>query len=209
MTDSTYNAVIEPDILEGAMTSSGSVNDEIDILRNRVFDFAAKEWDTSVKELEEAMEMISYHETGRTLSPESRQVSGPAGGLYHFEQEPSEDYPKASGSANDAQTRMLNFLTNTTLIEKDGKRFRAKKARSRGLNYSVDYVYKLLNTMSDDFSQVDRRLQDVAFLSHYLEHPSSKSNLGKALKTEKDFRNIRLVESKIEKIKERLLIVIC
>ena len=134
MTDTTYNDVIKPDLLEGALTSSESANDEIDILRNKVFDFAAKEWGTSRAELEKVMKKVAYHETGKTMDPGSRQVNGPAGGLYHFEQEPSEIYPTASGSAEDAQSRMLNFLTNTTFIENQaGKRVRVPKKYSRVL----------------------------------------------------------------------------
>ena len=189
MADTTYNDVIKPDLLEGAINSSGPVNDEIDVLRNRVFDFATKEWGITRKQLEKVMEKVAYHETGRTMDPKQRQKSGPAGGLYQFEQEPSELYPAASGSAEDAQSRMLNFLTNTTFIEdKEGQRVRMPKKYSRGLDYDIDYINKIIGDMSDDFSKVDKRLQDVAFLSHYLEHPSSESGLGKAALSDEDLK---------------------
>tara|TARA_Y100000310_G_C20391595_1_gene673061 strand:+ start:21 stop:734 length:714 start_codon:yes stop_codon:yes gene_type:complete len=189
MADTTYNDVIKPDLLESAINSSGPVNDEIDVLRNKVFDFAAKEWGISREQIEKLMEKVAYHETGGTMDPKQTQKSGPAGGLYMFEPEPSELYPTSSGSAGDAQTRMLNFLTDTTLRKDEaGKLVRKKKKYSRGLGYDVKYIKELIGNMPDDFSKVNKRLQDVAFLSHLIEHPSPKSGLGIAAKSDEDLK---------------------
>ena len=84
---------------------------------------------------------------------------------------------------------MFNFMTNTTINEK-GKR--VSKTDLRGLDYKEGDALKIMKMMSDDFSKVDPRLQDVAFLANYLEHPSSKSNLGKALKTKEGMNEFYL-----------------
>ena len=164
MANATYNETINPDLLEEALSSDYLVNDHIDVLRNKVFDFAGKEWGLTRKQLEKVMEKITYHETGRTMDPKQRQINGPAGGSFQFEQRASKKYPKASGSAITAENRMINFLTR----------------KGRGLNLPLDYVKSITGSMSDDFSKIDKRLQDIAFLTNYLEHPSAESGLSKA-----------------------------
>ena len=173
MADNIYNETIKPDLMEDALNSSGPVNDHIDVLRYKVFDFAAKEWGVTRKQLEKVMEKVAYHETGRTMDPKQRQIGGPAGGLYQFEQEPSEKYPKASGSATTAETRMINFLTR----------------KDRGLNLPSYYVESIAKSMPDDFSKIDKRLQDIAFLTNYLEHPSDESGLSKAATDDKALKD--------------------
>ena len=173
MADNTYNETVKPDLMEDALNSSGPVNDHIDALRNKVFDFATKEWGITRKQLEKVMEKVAYHETGRTMDPKQRQIGGPAGGLYQFEQEPSEEYPKASGSATTAENRMINFLTR----------------KGRGLNLPLDYAKLITKNMPDDFSKIDKRLQDIAFLTNYLEHPSDESGLSKAATDDKALKD--------------------
>jgi len=119
----------------------------------------------SAKNIEDSMNAIAYHESARTMDPFIKQkvfdealgqnIAGPGRGIFQYEMQPSEKFPKASGAGTVALQRTYNFFS---------------KQKGMSLAEMPDWIKSRVNSRGEvnvdvDASELSTQQQKIMFLA--------------------------------------------